>query len=101
MVTIKQVRDDLRDIRYYYSKKDIFDSASVKIVQNEVVEKVKRYNEAISKAPPRLYDLYIALYTQNNTQAALSYEWDFSPDYIKELNLALCQFLFDYFNAKK
>ncbi len=101
MVTMRQIREDLREIRYYYSKRELLDKASKVILPNSVLEKVERYNQAVANAPIRLYDLYVSLYVQNNTQAALSYDWDFSPDYIKQLNKQLCEYLFGVFNGGK
>lgn len=98
MVTMQQVRNDLRGIRYFYSKQKMFEDASRCIVANSVLEKVERYNQAMKNAPARLFDLYISLYTQNNTQAALAYDWDFSNDYIKQLNKQLCEYLMKCFN---
>ena len=92
MISIQQIRADLKEIRYYYSKQKEFDSYSV-FVGNIIFEKVKAYNLAIQKAPIRLYELYVALYVQNNSLAALSYDWDLSNDYIKDLNKQLCEYL--------
>lgn len=91
-LTIQKIREDLKDIRYYYSKQKIFDSNLKIVVQSSVVEKVNRYNEAVKNAPARLYDVYVSLYVQNNTQEALAFDWDFSPEYIKLLNRQLCEF---------
>lgn len=98
MVTMQQIRNDLREIRYFYSKQKMFENASQCVVESSVVEKVNRYNQAIKNAPVRLYDLYISLYTQNNTQASLAYDWDYSNDYIKQLNKQLCEYLLSIFN---
>lgn len=92
-ITLEQIHADLRDIRYYYSKQELFDSATVRVVQNSILEKVKRYNDAMKDAPIKLYDLYLSLYVRNNTQLALALDWDYSPDYIKQLNRKLCEFL--------
>ena len=98
MVTIKQIREDLKEIRYYYSKQKDFDKAAKYVVESSVTKKVIYYNEAIKYAPARLYDLYISLYTQNNSQAALAEDWGFCNVYIKQLNKQLCEYLFNYFN---
>jgi hypothetical protein len=92
MLAIQEVRRELREIRYYYSKQKIFDNAT-KEIPSSVIETVSRYNQAIKNAPARLYDLYIHLYVQNNTQEALAYDWDYSNDYIKQLNKQLCEYL--------
>lgn len=99
MVTMQAIREDLKEIRYYYSKQKLFDSASKCVVESSVLEKVNRYNQAVKNAPARLYDLYISVYTQNNTLFAMTYEWDYCYDYIKQLNKQLCEFLLHYFNG--
>ena len=51
MKSLSQIREDLKDIRYYYSKQKMFDGLAKSVVQNEVVEKATKYNEAMRKAP--------------------------------------------------
>ena len=87
------IREDLKDIRYYYAHKEVFDRASRENVCSSVIQKAERYNRIIEKAPPVLFDLYISLYMQNNTQAAFAYDRDYSINYIKDLNNKLCLFL--------
>ena len=99
MVTMQQVRDDLKEIRYYYSKRKDFEAASKCVVESAVTYKVNRYNLAIKTTPARLYDLYISLYTQNNSQCALAEDWGFCNDYIKQLNKQLCEYLLKFFNG--
>lgn len=99
MVTMQTIREDLREIRYYYSKQKLFEDSSKFVVAKSVLDKVNRYNQAVQNAPARLYDLYISLYVQNNTQAALAYEWDYCNDYIKRLNKQLCEFFFKAFHS--
>ena len=43
-MTIKEIRSDLQEIRYYYSRKEMFDKAAESIVKNSVIEKVMKYN---------------------------------------------------------
>ena len=62
-MTIEQIRRELQDIRYYYSRKAIFDRASDCVAKNAAVALARKYNEAVRTAPPKLYDLYISLYT--------------------------------------
>ena len=93
MPTIQQIRRDLEEIRYYYAKQKEFDGASKNVGASSIAAKVERYNAAVRKAPPRLYDVYVSLYVNNNTQLVLSFDWDCSPDYVKRLNRRLCEFL--------
>lgn len=72
-MTIQEIRSNLRAIRYYYSKQKEFDKAAETVGESKVVETVKRYNQAVANAPPRLYKVYVELYVHNNTQEAVSF----------------------------
>ena len=98
-MTIEQIKKDLIEIRYYYSKQRDFDSAAKTVGQCSIIEKVERYNNAVRKAPAQLYDIYAALYVYNNTQLAVSLDWDCSLDCIKRANSKLCNFLLEALNS--
>lgn len=93
MMPLSTIREDLKDIRYYYARKDKFDEAFKATGQNDVVDKVRKYNDVIKSAPPRLYDLYISLYLKNNTQESLADELCYTTEYIQMLNKQLLKFL--------
>lgn len=93
MLAIEKIREDLADVRYYYSRKRVLDEAIGSVGINTVLQKVERYNIAIREAPPKLYDLYVYLYTKNYTQEGLSLEWNYTPQYIQQLNKKLLLFL--------
>lgn len=93
MVSLDKIREDLREVRYYYTRKELFDETFKSISTNVILEKVYRYNEAIRSAPVRLYDLYVCLYTKNYTQAALAIELDYTTEYIQMLHKKLLLFL--------
>ena len=93
MLTTVQVRNDLREIRYYYSMKELFDRSSKTVKPLAIVQKVERYNTAMQNAPAKLYVLYVSLYVNNNSQTALAEEWQYTADYIKELNNKLIGYL--------
>ena len=59
MLTTVQVRNDLKEIRYYYSMKELFDRSSKTVKPLAIVQKVERYNTAMQNAPARLYILYV------------------------------------------
>lgn len=101
MPTLKEIRDDLKDVRYYYSKKDDFDKAFLSVTVNDIFDKVNKYNDAVKSAPVRLYDLYLGLYVNNNTQFALSDKLGYTPDYIRQLNRKLCEFFQRAFAKEK
>ncbi len=62
MLTLKQIRNDLKDIRYYYSRKEALEQGFRVVGTNDIVDKTKRYNTVIQSAPTRLYDIYVGLY---------------------------------------
>jgi len=93
IMTLNIIRKDLKDIRYYYSRKSIFEEACKIVGDNGVLAKVKKYNDAIKLAPPRLFDLYVCLYIKNYTQEGLSIELSYTPEYIQMQNKKLLLFL--------
>lgn len=101
MITLAMIREDLRDIRYYYSQKEMFDAAVGCLGQNEIIEKVERYNELIKSAPVKLYVLYYSLYVKNNTQESVSNDFSYTPEYIQMLNKKLLKFLQSKINEKE
>ena len=100
-MTTEQIRRELQDIRYYYSHKAMFDRALDCVAKNAAVELARKYNEAVQTAPPKLYDLYISLYTDNNTQASLAEKWGYSEGYIRNLNRQLYAFFQGAFEKLK
>lgn len=93
MKSFNHIREDLKEIRYYYSRKHEFDKAQSEIGKSTVTEKVERYNAAVRSAPPKLYDVYVCLYVRNMTQEALANELCYAPEYVWVLNNKLLEFL--------
>ena len=50
-MTRQEIMKDLREIRYYYSRKKGFDELKNEIASNIIAEKVQRYNDAVRCAP--------------------------------------------------
>ena len=92
-MTIEEVKEDLKDVRYYYNRKAAFGEAEQVVGVNSIVDKVKMYNEAARNAPPRLYDVYNGLYVNNFTQEGLAFEMGYSSVYIQKLNKDLLAYL--------
>ncbi len=94
MIELSTIRKDLKEIRYYYVRKSLFDDAVKRTgFVNDIKDKVYRYNEVMRKASPRLYDIYYSLYIKNHTQESLSEELGYTPEYIQVLNKKLLKFL--------
>lgn len=99
MLTLNQIRNDLKDIRYYYARKELFDKSFEDTGENHILGVVKKYHTAIQDAPIKLYDLYTSLYINNNTQEVLAEDLCFTPEYIQKLNVKLLKFFQTYFSA--
>lgn len=93
MLTLDQIKEDLKEIRYYYSRKALFDENADSIAPNAILAKVERYNEAVKGAAPKLYDTYVSLYVRNYTQEGLGNELGYTLQYINALNKRLLLFL--------
>ena len=100
MKTFKEVRDDLRNKRFYYANYDKYQRSFAYIGQNSVIDTVNEYNVAIKCAPPNWFGLYVSLSTKNNTQAATANEMNFSEGYIQKQNAKLVGFLYEYYKNK-
>ena len=91
-MTIQEIRQDLMDVRYYYANKALME----KYVQDTgcpmFMEKVNKYNQAITFAEPKLYCLYVSLYFENNTQESLAAKWGYSTDNIQYMHDKLLKF---------
>jgi len=93
-VSLAQIKEDLKEIRYYYSRKAHFDNAFKQIASNDsLLEKIQKYSDAMGSAPAFLYDLYISLYTENCTQEGLANNLGFSTVHINQKHKELIQFL--------
>lgn len=93
MLSLQEIRDDLREIRYYYGMKDLFDQSSKTVKPLAIIEKVNRYNSAIEKASARLYALYVSLYINNNSQVTVAEDWNLTKEQIKNKNRQLLEYL--------
>ena len=94
-MTTASIRNDLKDIRYYYSRKKVFDGSCVG--ENQILNKIKVYTQAICDASPRLYDIYVSLYLGNHTQESLSKHFGYCIETISRLNSGLLKFFKGYF----
>ena len=83
MESLAEVREDLRDIRYYYAHKEMFDKTVDVTGEHELMRKAERYNAAMCTAPQRLYEVYVGLYVYGNTQESLAVELKYTPEHIQ------------------
>lgn len=93
MLSVSEIREDLKDIKYYYSRKDLFDKAFQTTGGNVIVDKALNYNNVVKLAPPKLYEVYVALYVQNHTQESFADKLCYSTQYVQVLNRKLLKFI--------
>jgi len=84
MINTEQIKRELKEVRYYFLRKDNMDELFRQIGQTGLWKLAQKYNNTIRSAPARLYDLYGCLYVQNKTQEAVSQELGYSPEYIRK-----------------
>lgn len=94
-MTKREVKADLQDIRYYYTHKAMFDKAENTGFKNAVVKKTERYGSYMSRASPKLYTLFYALYIEGKTQRATAMEWNVTEGHIKNVNRQLHLYLLE------
>ncbi len=100
-MTTKQIRDELKEIKYYYSRKDFIDKSSQTIGKNNIYALVEKYNKAICDAPCRMYDLYVSIYKENNTLESLSDNICYSVEYVAKLHQKLVKYFQKVFKEEE
>lgn len=96
-MTTAEIREELSQIKYYYSRKAMFDKASESVGAYCITEKIGKYNNAVRFASPRLYEVYVSLYIENNTLDSLANKLGYTYDYIQKLNRKLVKYFQDTF----
>lgn len=93
MISIERIREDLKDVRYYYMRKKMFDGNVKNTGVTAIQKKAERYNAAMLNAPAKLYDLYIGLYIDGKTQSLYSADMGYCEKHIQKQNKQLLLFL--------
>lgn len=99
-MTVKQVKSDLEEIKFYYENQAEFELAAKSIGESSIAAKVKKYNETVTRASALLYSLYVALYVNGSTQQDYALDTNRSINHICRLNLQLCKFFISQFDVK-
>lgn len=99
MKTFSIIREDLKNIRYYYSRQKQMSSSAKIIGESTILKTIETYNAAICQAPPKLYELYVCMYVENKTQEAAAEEFGYAREHITRLNKQLLRFLQNHLQA--
>ncbi len=89
MKSIEKIRNDLRNIQYYYRNKALFDNYSNTICKYAFYDTIELYEKHVVNAPKRLQDVYNGLYRQAKAQKVVALEWKVTEKYIQILNKRL------------
>ncbi|MBQ4443534.1 MAG: hypothetical protein II896_02595 [Clostridia bacterium] len=96
MKSKKQVRDELMEIKYYHSYRDVFDAHNDD-VRSERLKLLKAYYDALMKnAPLRLLHIYYEYYLTDQSQEVLADRFCVSTSCISKFCQQLCQYLSDH-----
>lgn len=91
-MTIEQVRNDLKELRYYYIYKTKFDNFFKMIGNHIICEKSKFYSNIILSAPLRIVDYYYESVVQGKTQETIAMESNYSV----QNTCLICKQMTDY-----
>ncbi len=92
MKSIQEIKSELREIRYYYTRTEVFNGLKDLGIQSNATRLVEKYNEMIGRACAEECDTYVSLYIKNYTQEMLARERGYSVAYIKYLSKKLYLF---------
>lgn len=98
MISKETIREDLKNIRYYYARREVFENSEAEIGGMSFLPIIRKYNQAIREASPRLYDLYVSLYLLNHTQRELADKMGLTPEHVQVLHRGLIQYFLKYFH---
>lgn len=98
-MTAADIRNDLREIKYYYSRKENIDQSANETGKSQIYALVDKYNRAICEAQCRLYDMYVAIYMNNLSVTEFADSVSYAPNYVFKLHQQLIKFFENKFNA--
>lgn len=101
MINANQIREDLRDIKYYYTHKNVFEEAKAELGESKIMKTVRKYNDIIISAPAKFYDLYFSLYMCGHTQESLSEKLCYTREYIRLINKEFIEYLIKKLNENE
>lgn len=92
-MTIKQIKEELLDIRMFYREHDFYMAWIKKGIKSKVISLVDKYNNAMENAPVTLLRVYIGLYCEAKTQELLAEDMGYSIHQVNNWNVALLKYL--------
>lgn len=94
MKSSKEIRNDLANIRIYYTRIRGLCAGEKMGVQNHATEAiVEQYNEIIKNAPAKMYDTYCGLYIEGHSIESWAEKLGFAASTVSHWNCQLVAYL--------
>lgn len=91
-MTIDQVREELKDVKVFYSRRDFIDNFVNNNVIARIKENVQKYDTLILCAPEKLFNVYVALYREGYSQFSYSIQRSCTERYVQILHKELLEY---------
>ena len=93
MKSLMEIRNELKQIRYYYVRKIDIDHSFGLTGSSELMNIVNLYNRQMRKASFELYDIYSSLYVENHTQESFAEKMGCTVENIQKKHKKLLLYL--------
>ena len=97
-VSIAEIKEELRQVRYYYGRREMFDKSFDCYGKGKFLDLVQKYNLMICDAEPRLYEIYVSVYINNNTYECAADEMGYCRGYVATMHKKLIEFFYQKLN---
>ena len=91
-MTVDQVREELKDVKIFYARKDFIDNFIDNSVISRIKKNVEKYDTLILCASEKLFNLYVALYREGYSQFSYSVQRSCSERYVQLLHKELLEY---------
>ena len=98
-MTKQDLMEELQDVRYYNTHREMFRKAENTGFKAKTLELIGKYDSLIINAPLRLQMVYHKIFTEGKTQADTAKELSISVSYTKSLMRKLYAYLLERING--
>ena len=100
MITRETINKELGEIKYFNSRREMFDKAFDSVGKNTVLAAIGKYNTAICNASPKLYEVYVTLFIEGCTYEEAAEKLCYSSKYIYKFKRILVDYFFRELNKE-
>ena len=98
MITREQVKNDLKDIKYYHTHRASLEKAVSNMGEHSIKALAEKYGELAKKAGVAMFDMYNQLYVEGHTHDQVTVTLDCCYDYINRSIRKLLDFFMKELN---